>query len=150
MELMFSGSTQIEQLCQIISTSDDSVVENGEMFTLSLTSSESLITIPISSVTVHITDDDGKYNRRYLFDKINFKSQPFVLPNINPCLFVAEVVLQFTQEVYEISESAEVIQACVVIAPGYIIDRNIPFTIESTLSSNTTAEGNPYVYYCCF
>ena len=69
MELMFSGSTQIEQLCQIISTSDDSVVENGEMFTLSLTSSESLITIPISSVTVHITDDDGKCNRRYLFDK---------------------------------------------------------------------------------
>ena len=60
MELMFSGSTQIEQLCQIISTSDDSVVENGEMFTLSLTSSESLITIPISSVIVHITDDDGE------------------------------------------------------------------------------------------
>ena len=35
---------------------------------------------------------------------------------------------------------------CVEIASGYTIDRSIPFTIESTLTSNTTAEGNSNIF----
>ena len=55
---------------------------------------------------------------------------------------VAEVVLQFTQEVFEVSESAESVQVCVEIATGTTIDRVIPFSIESVLFPDTTAEGS--------
>ena len=50
----------MEQLCHNVETVGDSIVENAETFTLSLTSSESRIIIPIDSVQVLIEDDDGK------------------------------------------------------------------------------------------
>ena len=57
----FTGSITMEQLCHTVATVEDTIVENTEFFTLSLTSSESQIVIPIDSVPVVIEDDDGKH-----------------------------------------------------------------------------------------
>ena len=44
-------------------------------------------------------------------------------------------------EVYEVRESDVSGQVCVEIPSGHTIARSIPFTIQSVLSENTTAEG---------
>ena len=104
----------MEQLCENVTTVEDDIVENSESLVLSLASPESQIIIPINSVEVTIDDDDGKQ---------------------------MGYALQFTSEVYEISESDEGGQVCVEIASGHTIARSIPFTIQSVLSEETTAEG---------
>ena len=63
-ELTFSGDSAMEVLCHSVSPVDDTVVENEEVFTLSLSTSESLVTIPIGSAVLRITDNDGRYRLR--------------------------------------------------------------------------------------
>ena len=130
----FTGSIPMEQLCHTVATVEDTIVENTEFFTLSLTSSESQIVIPIDSVPVVIEDDDGKHvNSIHQMDH-------------NFCC-VADVALQFTREMYNVSESEDAEQVCVEIASGYTIARSIPFTIQSVLLDDTTAEGIANYYF---
>ena len=72
-ELTFSGDSAMEVLCHSVSPVDDTVVENEEVFTLSLSTSESLVTIPIGSAVLRITDNDGRYRLRS-FDIQNFNN----------------------------------------------------------------------------
>ena len=60
MVLTFTGGMATEELCHNVSTIEDAITENMETFTLLLNSSEIRITIPIESVQVQITDNDGK------------------------------------------------------------------------------------------
>ena len=50
----------MEQLCHSLETVEDDIVENMESFTLSLTTSEQQIMIPIDSIEVLINDNDGE------------------------------------------------------------------------------------------
>ena len=63
--------------------------------------------------------------------------------NQNPCS-AADVIIQFTNEIYEVGESDEAGQACVEIASGHIIARSIPFSIQSVLTEEATAEGRVF------
>ena len=49
-------------------------------------------------------------------------------------------MLQFTQESFEVNEGRVAGLVCVEIANGIII-RDIPFSIETVLTSSSTAEG---------
>ena len=49
----------MEEVCHTVSTVDDDFVENTELFIISLTTSEPLVTIPITAVSVLIDDNDG-------------------------------------------------------------------------------------------
>ena len=48
---------------------------------------------------------------------------------------------------YNVSESEDAEQVCVEIASGYTIARSIPFTIQSVLLDDTTAEGIANYYF---
>ena len=50
----------MEQLYHSLETVEDDIVENMESFTLSLTTSEQQIMIPIDSIEVLINDNDGE------------------------------------------------------------------------------------------
>ena len=50
----------MEQLCHSLETVEDDIVENMESFTLTLTTSEQQIMIPIDSIEVLINDNDGE------------------------------------------------------------------------------------------
>lgn len=52
-----------------------------------------------------------------------------------------DVALQFTQETFELSEDDGAGLVCVRIPNGYVIIRDIPFSIQSMLTSSTNAEG---------
>lgn len=52
-----------------------------------------------------------------------------------------EVALQFTQETFEIIEDDGAGRVCVRIPSGYVIIRDIPFSVQSMLTSSTSAEG---------
>ena len=52
---------------------------------------------------------------------------------------IAEVTLQFTQDIFELQENDIAGLVCVEIASGVIV-RNIPFSVQSILSESTTAE----------
>ena len=56
-------------------------------------------------------------------------------------------MLQFTQESFEVNEGRVAGLVCVEIANGIII-RDIPFSIETVLTSSSTAEGIYNKYYC--
>ena len=56
---MFSGGTQMEEVCHTVLTLEDVLVENTELFIISLATSEPLVTIPIMAVSVLIDDNDG-------------------------------------------------------------------------------------------
>ena len=58
MTLIFIGNAT-EELCHTISIQDDVFVELSELFLISLTTSEQLITVPITSAVVKIEDNDG-------------------------------------------------------------------------------------------
>lgn len=58
----FSGSTPMEEICNTVSTVDDIFVEDTELFFMSLTTSESLVTIPVQSVVALILDNDGVFH----------------------------------------------------------------------------------------
>ena len=49
----------MEEVCHTVSTVDDGFVENTELFIISLTTSEPLVIIPITAVSVLIDDNDG-------------------------------------------------------------------------------------------
>lgn len=57
----FSGSTPMEEICNTVSTVDDTFVEDTELFFMSLTTSEPLVTIPVQSVVALILDNDGVF-----------------------------------------------------------------------------------------
>ena len=49
----------MEEVCHTVSALEDIFVENTELFFISLTTSEPLVTIPIMAVSVLIDDNDG-------------------------------------------------------------------------------------------
>lgn len=55
----------MEELCHTVSTVDDILVENMELFIISLTTSDPLVTIPIRSVVALIEDNDGMLHKTY-------------------------------------------------------------------------------------
>ena len=59
-ESVFTDLTFRADRIVMIMTLPDSVVENEEMFTLSLTTSDSAVTVPTATVTVSITDNTSK------------------------------------------------------------------------------------------
>ena len=59
--LMFSGGTQMEEVCHNVLTLEDEFVENTELFIISLTTSAPLVIIPINAVSVLIDDNDGMF-----------------------------------------------------------------------------------------
>lgn len=118
----------MEKLCVNLTIIDDSIVESSESFVLLLNTSELQITILMESVQVLIEDDDSMFDSSITLCSRNH-------------IFFAGVALQFTHAVYEVRESDELEQVCVEIASGYIIARSVPFTIQSVLSDQATAEG---------
>ena len=59
--LVFSGTSQMEEVCHDVQTLDDGIVENTELFFLSIATTETQVMIPISTVTALINDDDGMF-----------------------------------------------------------------------------------------
>ena len=59
MILTFSGTAPEEELCHTVSIQDDTFVEHSELFLISLTTSEELVTIPITSAVIIIEENDG-------------------------------------------------------------------------------------------
>ena len=67
--LTFSGSMMMEEICHNVTTVDDNIVEDTEVFTISLTTSETMVIIPNSSAVISLNDNDSKssYNDVYIF-----------------------------------------------------------------------------------
>ena len=57
-DLTFSATTTSQTV--MIMTTPDSIVENEEMFTLSLTTDDPAVTVPTATVTVSITDNTSE------------------------------------------------------------------------------------------
>lgn len=59
----------MEEICHNVSTVDDNIVEDTELFIVSLTTPETMAIILLSSVMISVYDNDGKsisfYWRRY-------------------------------------------------------------------------------------
>lgn len=58
----------------------------------------------------------------------------------NVVYIIAEVILHFTQQEYRINENEMMGFVCVEIANG-TIERNVTFSIETLITSSSTAEG---------
>lgn len=121
----------MEEICNTVSTIDDAFVENTEVFLMSLTTLEPLVTIPVQSVVALILDNDGVFN----------SSCRVVVIIENIFIFIIEVALEFTQETFELDEDGVGGVVCVHIPSGYVIIRDIPFSVQSVLTSSTSAEG---------
>ena len=63
------------QQCASISISDDAILENDEIFSLQLNTTDQAVTLRPSSANITIEDDDGK-----LFCSLDFKTSRSACP----------------------------------------------------------------------
>ena len=108
-------------LCENISISTDLVVEDTEVFTLSLATMDSAVSLQLESSPVNITDDSGE-------EVIFVKPVEFLFHVFYHIIFI--VVTAFLDEDgYTVSEIVGALEVCVVL-DGFI-DREVTVNLST-------------------
>ena len=124
-------------LCENISISTDLVVENTEVFTLSISTTDSAVSLQLESSPVNITDDSGE-------EVIFVKPVEFLFHVFYHKIFI--VVTAFLDEdEYTVSEADGALEVCVVL-DGFI-DREVTVNLSTV---DETAIGISSLYIAIF
>ena len=139
MDLTFNSVTTSEMVT--VATSTDTVIENDETFTLSLTENDdavNMLTPP--SATVTITDQTSKYSHCH----INRREEYVVgRKNLNYCFFSSALTFGFDPSVYSVMEG-ESEEVTVTVMGGGTLERDVVLTVSS---SDGTARGEDGMRY---
>ena len=132
MDLTFNSVTTSWMVT--VTTSNDSVIEDEETFTLSLTENDDAVNmLTPQSATVTITDQTSKY----IHCHIN-RIEEYVVgrKSLNYCFFSSALTFGFDPSVYSVMEGGSVMVTVTVM--GGTLKREVGLTV---LSSDGTARG---------